>query len=243
MSKRVLIDRKKSVYRQRKHLLKLRVANENSYGINKGLTMINNRTSPLNRIKKAALGILVVACLLTIYQILINPKNRTGFWGIGLPAQMANYEGEQSSFYISYPESWVITELPNGNHGDMDVIATILVPGRSWPQINIRRISLPEGDVEELATYGEYKISKEKKITQTTIDKFKTINIDGLVHDYSWQTSSLLFGAVSIRCKDYHTIQKSNGYTLSFCAEKGQWPEVENTFNQIIESFAVKEIP
>lgn len=205
--------------------------------------MINNRTSPLNRIKKAALGILVLACLLSIYQIFINPKNRTGFLGIGLPAQMAYYKGEHSSFSVSYPESWVITETPNGNHGDKDVIATILVPGRSWPQIKIERITLSGGDVEELATYEENKVSKEKTISQTTMDRFNTTDIDGLVFDYSWQTSSLFFGSVSIRCKDYYTIQESYGYTLSFCAEIGQWSEVENTYNQIIESFAVKAIP
>ena len=156
---------------------------------------------------------------------------------------MINYDKKQSSFSLSYPESWIVSETPNGNHGDQDVIATILVPGRSWPKIVIEKVVLPQGGLEGLAKYEEDKIHKEQIISQMTMDRFKTPNLDGLMRDYMWQTSSWWFRSIIIRCEDYYTIQDNYGYTLSFCAEKVQWAEVEKTFNEIIESFSVKAIP
>lgn len=205
--------------------------------------MFSNRASSLIWIRKVAFVILILAFLFSIYRLIAVPGNRTGYFGIGLPSRMINYDGKQSSFSISYPESWVVSETPNGNHRDQDIIATILVPGRSWPKIVIEKVVLPQGGLEELAKYEENKINKEKTISHMTMDRFKTSHLDGLIRDYSWQTSSWLLGSTFIRCEDFYAIQNNYGYTISFCAEEGQWAEVENSFNEIIESFYVKATP
>ena len=182
--------------------------------------MISNQSISLFWIKRVALLIFVFGLLVSILRFILVPGVRTGPFGFGIPAQMTTYEGKLFPFSFQYPESWVVSETPEGNHGDLDIITTILVPGRSWPKVVIEKIDLTHEDVEGPANYEEGKIKKGKNIVQITLDQFKTTNLNGLIREYTWRTNSWIIENLVVRCNDYYVKQNSLGYTISFCAEQ-----------------------
>ena len=68
-------------------------------------------------------GFFVFGIVSMIVQLIVDPDR---FTSPGLPSEMTTYTDPQKRFSIDHPESWVVTELKNGNHGDMEMIATIV---------------------------------------------------------------------------------------------------------------------
>lgn len=86
---------------------------------------------------------LILIFVVSLVIMFFSQKSRTGPFGIGLPAETQIFVARQGGFSIKYPQSWVAFETPQGSHGDEDVIAVILVPGRSFPQVYIARHFFP----------------------------------------------------------------------------------------------------
>lgn len=187
--------------------------------------------------------ILLLLGLILIFQVvlwIINPGSRVGFFGIGLPADMTEFQSTIARFRIAYPETWVAANLPQGNHGDKDVVAKIQVPGRSWPSLTISAIPVTSTTAEMLLD-----LDRQKKDDGTTYSEITLISEEistktFLVRHYQWSSHSSLFGDYAIECKTYFYIGNSLGYTLDFCAEESQWSTLEGVFTQMINSFSVE---
>jgi hypothetical protein len=192
----------------------------------------------LTKKRQLLLAILVISLLVSIFGTLIFPSWRTGFLGIGLPAPMKTFTGRYVNFSIDYPQSWVAHETPHGIHGDQEVIAEILVPGRSWPSVVIAHQTVLEEDIYQIATWGDTRAKKHSNYVATTLEPLNAPNFDGLLREYSWESSSPVFGVSNVQCKDWYVLSTTSGYALSFCAEKKDWHQVDQVFQQMLMSFS-----
>jgi len=179
----------------------------------------------------------VISMFISLYNIIFIPSKRIGLFGIGLPAPMENYKGKHTNFSIDFPESWVIYETPQGNHGDQDVIAGIGVPGRSFPHVFLYKRNFLKNDKSELLSWGESKVKDDNKFID--LKPFNTTKYSGEMREYTREDKSYFQTITFISCNDYLMFEKQIGYMISFCAESKQWTEVKNTFNLMIESFSI----
>lgn len=183
------------------------------------------------------LVLLGFAILISILALAFNPNKRTGPFGIGLPAPMKTFQGKQFNFSVNYPQSWVPFETTKGSHGDSDVIATVNVPGRSWPSVNIRMKHYSSNDDELVADDGEKRINEIPAFTQSKMSTFTTAYFSGLTRDYSVKFNSLLNTGIIVMCRDYYLIKDGSGYTLTFCSDQDNWSDVETVFVEMMSSF------
>jgi hypothetical protein len=181
-----------------------------------------------------------LSILISILGLAFNPSKRTGPFGIGLPAPMKSFQGKKFNFSIIYPQSWVLFETTEGSHLDSDVIATINVPGRSWPSVNIRMKHYSSNNDEVVADDGEKRIKEIPASTQSKLSTFKTASYSGLSRDYSIKFDSLLRTGIVVMCRDYYLIEDGSGYTLTYCSEQDNWFSVEPVFVEMMSSFKLE---
>lgn len=181
-------------------------------------------------------------CLISVLIILVNPSARTGPFGIGLPAKMEKFYIEQIPLAIDYPESWVPFETPGGNHGDLEVVATISVPGRSYPQVFFMVKQFPDGTLEQVAKWGEQrvytKIFKAQGYDFVQMDFGETYTSDGdkyLYRDYLWKQKSII-KEYTIHCLDNYFIIDDQGIIIRTCSEDEDWSVVQPVFNDMMQS-------
>lgn len=181
--------------------------------------------------------VLMIGVLISIIWIFIFPGARVGPFGIGLPAPMQYFKGKYQGFEIQVPESWVISETPQGNHGDNDIFAVIAVPGRGYPFVSMASKEFTENDLNQVAAWGEIRIlEKSSNYQQLRLDGFHTDYLEGLLHEYQKFGVEGMPGKVTIQCLDFYYLKNQMGYSISFCAEQSDWDDVKPVFQQMIES-------
>jgi hypothetical protein len=183
--------------------------------------------------------IVIFSIGMSLVLMVIIPSSRTGPFGIGLPASTRIFNSKESKFSIMYPRSWVPFDLPQGNHGDQEVTTSILVPGRSFPQVFVAKKNFITEDNRQVAMWGETRKMPLMDYKILSMDNIRTASFDGLLRKYSYKNSSL-FKELNIICYDFYVMDKLEGYALSFCSEEKDWPLTEPVFIQMIQSFSIK---
>jgi hypothetical protein len=187
-------------------------------------------------------GILImVITLISIIRPLFLPSLRFGPFGIGLPAPLKTYTGKYFSFSIKYPSNWIIFETPNGNHGDHEVIATVQVPGRSWPFLAIASRRFIDGNINQVSNWGYQRINNLTDLREVSLAPFTTTYYHGFVRDYLWTDNDPLFGQINVESKDYYILDDNKGYILSFSSEQEKWGDVDAIFLEMVNSFIVNQ--
>jgi hypothetical protein len=174
---------------------------------------------------------------------LLNPANRTGFFGIGLPAPMERFSIKDGGISLLKPTSWVGFETQQGNHGDKEVIAIISVPGRSVPlMILYEKTGLTENikdaivwSMQRIRNRGGYNFSH-------TLQDFSSARYDMKLIPYSIRTQRIFAFTKPDRidCKDYIIYKDNSGYLISFCANERDWPTVGPYFDEMIYSLIIQ---
>lgn len=200
------------------------------------------------RILSTKLKLILVLGILYIFivtiPIIVDPANRVGPFGIGIPAPMKSFHSSTNNFSIEHPFRWVAHDTRQGEHGDNDVIAGIYVPGRGFPHVVIASTSLNTSDFQQLLVWGEERArEKHSDYEQINLDKFSTSYYDGIFRDYTWSSNSKLFGHPKIHCRDYYLMKNHIGYVISSCAEQDDWVAAEEVFSQMIDSFNLGDNP
>ena len=177
-------------------------------------------------------------CLLSILRLLIIPSDRVGIFGIGLPAKTITYGDSSSNFVIEHPESWVIHESFELKSGQGEISATINVPGRSFPKVDIKSVSNSVDHTTEIVDYRKRELTELSDYTEISLKQFSTSHYQGYRREYSWAVSTWL-GRVKVHCEDYYFSKDMNGYVATFCAEDKHWQIVKDVFWQMISSFII----
>lgn len=192
------------------------------------------------RRRQLVLGVLGTALLASIAVSFILPEWFPGPFSIGLPSETETLVGHYNAFSISYPRSWVGGETPTGNHGDMEVIAGVGVPRRSWPNAYIALHAFPGGTLPQVAAWGESRAKNYGGYVSKSLNAFSSPHFDGLLRTYSWKSPvTIISASTAIQCEDWYVLRGTSGYDLSLCVEQSDWPTVEPVFQKVILSFAI----
>ena len=201
----------------------------------------------INKILRCALIVILLAVfILLVGRVVAEPCVSTELFGLGLDSPMALYTSEPGYFIIEYPESWIAHSTPGGYRGDDEVVATFRKLPHTWPRLYIIVSDFPDGTLDQVIFWRSGRQSKDlvsqgyHRSVISSYDPFQTSHVNGTVHLYSYKIRSMLCGSPTIRCLDYYIYENGRGFELSFCAELlEQWPEVEETFQRMLESFTI----
>jgi hypothetical protein len=193
-----------------------------------------------SRTKFVIFAVALLLLLINALVILLNLSARTGPFGIGLPAPMANFMGEHIHISINYPDSWVAGETPQGiRGGDDEVVAGFFVPWHSFPHVIIASKTFPQDEIDQVLSWGETRAKRKyPNYTQLDLNTFSTKYNDGWYREYSGTSDSLIFGLDVILCRDYYLLNKSIGYVFTFCSTEKDWPRVEKVAEEMIDSLS-----
>lgn len=196
----------------------------------------NLRSSPKRLLIFLLLGSFIGS---VIVNLLLMSFGR-GIWGIGLPSEMAHYEGKLFSFSIDYPKSWTLKETSEGIQGDKEVIVWIYPSGIYSTQVLIEEKTFQNPNIEMviywrvdkyLRTMGEY-----KEVSASIVDRSGQAYYE---HYFTWQRPNIFY-TVSLECQEYAFLKDNKGYSILICAEKNQWNQFGKVFHRILDSFSIE---
>jgi hypothetical protein len=205
--------------------------------------MPTKKKKELTAISKNRLYLFIAFCIISLLSCLISilpSPERATILGFGIDAPMTQFVFEQDKFTINYPKSWNLHLTPDGNHGDNDVIALILVPLHSLPKITFFRKVFANDDLSNVINWREERLKDSNGYKFIAQSSFSFGNSPGENIEYTRNSKSLLGDAI-IRCKDVIFSQNSVGHIISFCAYASDWEKLENTFNRVIFSINYTE--
>ena len=159
-----------------------------------------------------------------------------------LPSPMINYVSKENIYSLDYPASWAVTETPQGEHGDLDVIGTIGRPGYSIPRLMLASHDFKQATMENVIQWGIDRAKSCREFQQKDQQKYVISGRTGIRLEYTClrNINFLLSKYAIAKCFDYYVTNDSTGYALSFCALEDQWGEVGPVFEQMIKSFSLK---
>ncbi len=163
------------------------------------------------------------------------------FTSTGLPSPMETFVSPQFHISIQHPRTWFASELPDGNHGDLEVIAFISGGGPMvGASVSIARKSFSQPAIDGVAQWGLSRLYSRLNQDET-IDLISTTVPDqtSLLRRYSRRYQTFL-GPGSIECLDWYTYSGPYGYDLSFCVQAKYWAQMNELFLQMARSFRVE---
>jgi hypothetical protein len=195
------------------------------------------RLRSLSLTTKLIIAVILLIIVLNLMYRLIVPQSSP--FGVGLPAAMTTFAGQHEHFSIDVPESWTILETPQGSHGDIEIIAGISVPWHTWPKGRIARSTFLDGNVDQVAMWGRRRAERRDGYELASIEPTGVGGLDGLLHEYSWESYSPILGTITIQCWDAYVLYDTSGYAVSLCAEQQEWSQTQEVFQQMIGSFSI----
>lgn len=160
----------------------------------KNRSVLPSRNSP---IFFALILLVISALMISIW----NLMNRSA--GIGSLTNMKTFGDERMGFSIKYPEEWNAFSTPQGSHGDQDVIAVILAPGKSFPQVYIARGIFGSEEIAGVEAWGASRAKKRSSSIEISNVEKSPGNVEETTREYSWQEETYL-GPAYIRCEDLY---------------------------------------
>ncbi len=195
------------------------------------------RLSNKKRIVFVFLASLLLIIALGLYLSLQVETGSFGINAMAFPTSMPIFKSESAHFTMQYPSNWTAIETPQGDHGDLNVVAVILPPGRSFPQMVVASRPISDGDIGEVVSWGTMRASKKPKYNSGIVTSLNTTHFRGFTHDYTWLNQTF-FGTETIYCQDFYVLDGDVGYVLSSCAQSRDWPNFRKLFYDMIQSFS-----
>jgi hypothetical protein len=156
------------------------------------------------------------------------------------PLILETFHSDVKDFNISYPNGWKARDLPQGNHGDKEVIASIRAPRYDYPYITIAYRTVSEPLLEKVAVWGKSRIKAEAY----AFSEFDEISINGkpaLLRGYSYTSDFLpIIGSPQrVDCQHIYLLDDNDAYTIKMCInEKNSSEQLKSTFEVMIQSIS-----
>lgn len=156
---------------------------------------------------------------------------------------LVEFESELKPISLLYPSSWLVYNLPEGNHGDKEIIAWIGPRGYNYPSIYIMQRTvglLAASDLSNIAAWGESRILEDRDYQEVSLEDVKIAGQRSLVRKYTIRARSLPFlpQEVLIHCADVYLFHFEEGYIISMCVDERRLEEITPMFNEIMNSIS-----
>jgi hypothetical protein len=151
--------------------------------------------------------------------------------------EMRLFESSEFGFSMKYPASWIVDELPDGNHGDKEVVAMFFVPA-PFPGVFVQQKIFENPILEDVARWGkerildrydEYQLNDLYRIVGNDREKFTR------TYHLNMTTGSNIHG------KDVYLVHGNKGI-LTLRATESQYEELLPVFEAMVDSFTIGEI-
>ncbi len=184
---------------------------------------------------KAKLAILlaVIFAIATLLQVMFFPSSLP--FGPVAVEKMHTWESQLGKFSIAYPENWIAHELPQGSHGDKEVLAIITPRNNSLPLVLVAQRKFPSHEISNVASWGELRNQNRGNYKSLRLENISTSNVTGQVREYTMIFDSPL-GATKEHCLDLYTLNNELGYQFTFCADEKDWAKMNTAFRDMIQS-------
>ena len=180
--------------------------------------------------------------IVSALMFLMYPAFRRGPMGFGPPADMTIFRASDGSFSISYPENWTVFETPDGNHGDDEVIAHILVAGHQMANVTIARRSFPRGDLGQVVAWGQLRAARLADYKSISLNPVTINGHDDYLREYSWSHLMIWGDKEFSHCQDEYIFDHDTGYSLSFCSSEADSAVLQSYYAKMQQSFSVKAL-
>jgi hypothetical protein len=159
-----------------------------------------------------------------------------------LLSPMVTYVSKEGIYSIVYPSMWVVSETPQGDHGDMDVIGTIGSPGSSMPRLTLASHAFDKPTIENVVQWGGDRAKRWQEFQFKGQQEYLIAGRPGMRLEYICSRNiNFLSGKYALsKCYDYYFVEGTTGYALSFCARVDQWDDVWPVFEKMVNSFSLK---
>jgi hypothetical protein len=188
---------------------------------------------------------LIILCGLAVL-LLIAMFSALGIYrvitGYGLHSPMTTFVSDKFNITIDYPRTWAAFELPDGSHGDNEVIAFFgFASPITRPKVFIAQRAFANPTLEDIANWGELRLKADSSdYHMVNLGSVTSPNTHALLRYYS-TLSITPMGKFKNNCIDWYTFYDSFGYQLSFCTDETHWSEMENVFMQMAQSFTINK--
>ena len=151
-------------------------------------------------------------------------------------SEMKSLVLEQDKIEFMYPENWFAHLTPQGNHGDLEVIAIATAPGIGFQNMIVARKQFNNDDLSVVADWSLSRIKSRFVTYEVDIPiPYSSEHFSGLISEYTATTGSPL-ETQNAHCKDLFFLHEQNGYAFSFCADESDWIELSPIFDEIMAS-------
>ena len=185
--------------------------------------------------------------LLTIF-LTVTVVGLAVFWTVGgsvfgnrleLPAEPREVVVNEIRLFV--PAGWFYAETPNGEGGDMDIIAMATPHGSqtTWIAV-IHDGERKQVNLDDLAKWGLGRLEDKTNLELITEGAVRYSQTDVFVRDYSWTRGRVLQESVPMKCRAVYALTKDTnvGYGLEMCGATSDWRQLEDVFSQTVERFA-----
>lgn len=181
--------------------------------------------------------ILAVICVVSLLASEVwGISQKYGEEGLGIPARMVSHRSVLGNFTILLPETFSVSDTPQGSHGDSSIIlaAKNLALSIYIEVSHYATVSTMHG----LTTVAINKLSSENvNYNWISMQDYSDAQNIGIAHEYTMYRGNSIIGGSEFHCLNWYTINKT-GYAFSFCVNSQKWEMAKSTFFQIIDSIS-----
>lgn len=194
------------------------------------------------RIGLKLLGVAILTC--AILTIILQIAFRLPSSNIPTSGTSKRFVSKAGYFSITYPEDWILRETTDGVQGDRTIVALIDYPKMPAPgvQLTIRRSNI---QFDSLSQVSEWVGSSLTDLPSYQVISDGPKNLNG---EQVWERVSVdqmpatpLQPLQLIKCLSHSRLHNRIGYGLTFCSQKDDYPVLEPTFQEMIESFTYQD--
>jgi hypothetical protein len=147
--------------------------------------------------------------------------------------KMRLFESSEYDFSIEYPAGWIASELPDGNHGDKEVIAMFFIPA-PFPGVLIQQKEFKSPALEDIANWGKQRILNRYDEYDLG-DLVKTNVGDQEVFERVYRTNMTTGSNLMLR--DVYFLHDGKGFILTFVSYASKFDELNPIFQAMVDSF------
>lgn len=192
------------------------------------------RIASLGRLQLILL-VLTIWTLVSVLVLIFVPAARKGPLGFGSPAPLKALASKELGFSVSYPGNWTAFETPQGNHGDREVVAVILVAGKVGAYVTIAHRPFLNANIDDVVEWGHSRATSHPGYSLISLRRITGEKAGGVAEEYVWFSNAQY--RQYIHCLDRYVLFKNGGYVLSFCSTERDWLSLAGIFEQMAESF------
>ena len=184
------------------------------------------------------IGLTVVAALCVLLRIFGMPPLPNLFPGL------QRYANLSAGLEVSYPNNWLLLEVPRNSRASPDVVVTINLPKFTSPgiDVSIARTAVTFTALQEVADWAAQSQARWDNYQEIATSNLHDDGENTLLREFTIQLpKSSLVSDSTLHCLGNYRLHNGHGYVLTLCAAQDEFSQVRATFEQVIRSFRYLE--